>query len=82
MKNSMVDLRNHLFETLEELKDKENPMPVDRALAIAEVASQLIETAKVEVAFIKATDASGENAFAAVALRPLLPSPGLNKLRQ
>lgn len=38
MKNKIDDLRNHLFETLEALKDDEKPMPLDRALAIAEVA--------------------------------------------
>lgn len=82
MKNSMADLRNHLFETLEALKDEEKPMEIQRALAVAEVADRLIETAKVEVAFIKATDASGENAFAAVSLRPQLEAPKPSAVRQ
>ena len=62
-KNRMTDLRNHLFETLEALKDPDTPMDVDRALAVASVAQQLIESAKVEVAFIKATDAAVEGQF-------------------
>ena len=57
MKNKIDDLRNHLFETLEALKDDENPMALDRALAIAEVAKVLVESAKVEVGFLKATGA-------------------------
>ncbi len=62
-KNRMQDLRNHLFETLEALKDDENPMEVSRAKAIAEVASVLIETAKVEVDFMKISDAVIEGQF-------------------
>ena len=57
MKNKIDDLRNHLFETLEALKDEEKPMALDRALAIAEVAKVLVESAKVEVGFLKATGA-------------------------
>jgi hypothetical protein len=51
----MSDLRNHLFETLEALKDSEKPMEIDRAKAICSVAHQLIESAKVEVKFIETT---------------------------
>lgn len=57
MKNKIDDLRNHLFETLEALKDKDDPMPIDRALAVAEVAKVLVESAKVEVGFLKTTGA-------------------------
>lgn len=48
MKNKIEDLRNHLFETLEALKDKEKPMELDRAKTIAQVASVIIESAKAE----------------------------------
>lgn len=54
-KNKMEDLRNHLFETLEALKDKEAPMDLDRAKAICGVASQLIDSARVEVKFLEVT---------------------------
>ncbi len=53
MKNKIQDLRNHLFATLEALQDEESPMDVDRAKAIAMVSGKIIDTAKVEVAFIK-----------------------------
>lgn len=52
-KNRMSDLRNHLFETLERLKDEETPMELDRAKVVCEVAKNLIESAKVEVQFLK-----------------------------
>jgi hypothetical protein len=62
MKNRMSDLRNHLFEVLEGLKDKDQPMDIDRAKAISEVAQTVINTAKVEVQFLETVggDASGE----------------------
>lgn len=59
MKNKISDLRNHLFETLEALKDKENPMDLDRARAISDVAQTIINSAKVEVDFMKQTGAMG-----------------------
>ena len=52
----MTDLRNHLFATLEALQDKDDPMDIDRAKAIAEVGKVMVDSAKVEVAFISATD--------------------------
>jgi hypothetical protein len=55
VKNGIEDLRNHLFETLEMLKDRESPMDIERAKAIAQVANAVIASAKVEVAFIDAT---------------------------
>jgi hypothetical protein len=35
------DLREHLFATLEGLRDKDAPMDVERAKAIAEVAREI-----------------------------------------
>lgn len=59
MQNKMTHLRNHLFETLEMLKDQDNPMDLERAKVISEVAQTLINSAKVEVDFIKATEQEG-----------------------
>ena len=56
MQNKMTHLRNHLFETLEMLKDQDNPMDLERARTISDVAQTLINSAKVEVDFIKATE--------------------------
>lgn len=55
MKNNIEALRRHLFETLDALKDKENPMDIERAKAISEVSQVIINTAKVEVQFAQAT---------------------------
>lgn len=56
MKNKIDDLRNHLFATLEALSDTEKPMDLDRARAIADVARVVVESAKVEVQFLQATE--------------------------
>lgn len=53
MKNKLEDLRNHLFATLESLTDPEKPMELDRARAVAEVAQVVINSAKVEVDFLR-----------------------------
>ena len=54
-KNKIEDLRNHLFETLEQLKDPDHPMDLDRARAVADVARKIIDSAKVEVDFLRVT---------------------------
>lgn len=60
MANETIEtLRDHLFATLAALRDKENPMDVDRAKAIADVAGRVIETAKVEVQYMDVTGATG-----------------------
>ena len=52
MKNRISDLSNHLFETIEALKDPDRPMEVQRAKAIYETAQTIIETGKLELQFI------------------------------
>lgn len=54
MKNSVEELRNHLFEALERLNDDElmaesGELEIKRAKVIAEVAAEIVESAKVEV---------------------------------
>lgn len=55
--HNLNDLRGHLMETLAALRDQKNPMEVDRARAIAQVGSVLVDTARVEVDYVKATKA-------------------------
>ena len=56
-KNKIDDLRNHLFATLEALRDEDKPMELARAAAVADVARVIVDSAKVEVAFLKVTGA-------------------------
>ncbi len=57
-RNKMSDLRDHLFETLEALKDDDKPMDIERARAISDVAQAIINSAKVEVDLVKAVGGS------------------------
>lgn len=63
MKNRMEDLRNHLFETIERLKDKDDPMDIDRARAVKDVGQTLVNSAKVEVDYINATGTADTSGF-------------------
>lgn len=56
MGNNMAGLRDRLFETLDALKDPKNPMALDRAKAIGEVAQTMINLAKVEVDMVRVSD--------------------------
>lgn len=76
MKNKITDLRDHLFATLEALSDKDNPMDLDRAKIIAGVAQAVINTAKVEVDFMRVTGAKGSGFIPEAALPAPVPEPG------
>lgn len=56
-------LRNHLFSTLNALQDKENPMDIERARAISDVAQTIINTAKVEIDHMKLTGGNQGSGF-------------------
>ena len=51
----ITQLRQHLMDTLADLRDRANPMEPDRARAVAQVASVLIDSAKVENEYLKMT---------------------------
>lgn len=61
MKNKITDLRNHLFEQLEKLKDPDCDLETEikRSKAMVEVGSVIVESAKVEVDFIRHTSSEG-----------------------
>lgn len=69
--STITDMREHLMSTLAALRDRDNPMDVDRARAVAQVAGVLVDSAKVEVDYIKATGASGDSLF----ISPLNSNP-------
>ena len=63
MKNKIEDLRNHLFATIEALLDEDEPLDIARANAVANVAGRVIDSAKVEVDFLKVTGALQGSGF-------------------
>lgn len=63
----MADVRNHICAQLERLSDEDiSPedlkKEVSRGKAISELSKQFIESAKVEVAYLKAIGADGSEA--------------------
>jgi len=50
------DVRAILMDTLKDLRDRQNPMELDRARAVRDVATALIDTARVENEYLKITD--------------------------
>lgn len=64
--NDIKELRTHLFETLRGLKNKDEPMEIERAKAVSEVAKTLIDSARVEVDFLRATCSSTGTGFIAI----------------
>lgn len=57
--NDITELRGILFDALRGLNDKAKPLDLDRARATAEIAQTIINSARVEVEFIKAAGGKG-----------------------
>ncbi|HZP02633.1 MAG TPA: hypothetical protein VFD30_20450 [Terriglobia bacterium] len=62
-KNKLSDLRDHLFETIEALKDPDKPMDVVRAKAISDVAQTIINSAKAEIDLLKVVEGNRGSEF-------------------
>jgi hypothetical protein len=77
MKNKIEDLRNHLFATLEALRDKDSPMDIERAKAVSNVANSIIETAKVEVKYLELTGGKGTGFISEMPTLPAGAQPRL-----
>lgn len=74
MPKTLDDLREHLFATLDALRDKTNPMEIERAKAISEVAQTVISSAKAEVDYVKALGRQ-DVALPVFGEQPTLPAP-------
>lgn len=55
------ELRTELLSTLRDLRNRTNPMEPDRARAVAQVAGVLVDSARVEVEYIKVTGQDTSN---------------------
>lgn len=70
--HTITALRAHLFGTLEALRDKDNPMDLDRARAVCNVAKEITDTARAETDFHRATGIDINSNFIEA-----LPAPSL-----
>lgn len=71
-KNHISDVRAALFKVLDGLADPDKPMDIERARAINETAQTIINSAKVEVDFLKVMHGDGDAPFLS---SPSLPAP-------
>lgn len=70
-------VRQSLLDTLADLRNKEQPMDIERAKAVATVASVLVDTAKVENEYLKLTGQDRSN-FLETAPDNVLGTPRTN----
>jgi hypothetical protein len=74
MSNPHIDqVRSALLDTLKDLRNKEQPMDIERAKAVATVASVLVDTAKVENEYLKITGQDKSNFLEAPADIQVVP---------
>lgn len=69
----ITQVRQSLLDTLTDLRNRENPIDVDRARAVAQVASVLVDTARVEIDYIKATGADRSDFLEPAPTDPQIP---------
>ena len=67
-------LREHLLGTLADLRNRAHPMEPDRARAVAQVSAVLVDTARVEIDYLKVTGQDCSN-FIDGFKAPSLPPP-------
>lgn len=75
--DDIVALRTHLFDSIKRLAKNVTPEEIERAKAIADTAQVIVNTAKVEVDFIRATGNPGGSNFIPLAERPGVTPPWL-----
>jgi hypothetical protein len=69
MSNNIEALREHLFDALKGLKDKS--IDIERAKAMSDIAQTIINSAKVEVEYAKATGSKGSGFLEKQAALPM-----------
>lgn len=73
--NNIVAMRGILFETLRALRDKDNPMDIERARMISDVSQTIINSAKAEVDAIKILGGPGSGFIPSVGVASLPATP-------
>lgn len=76
MSNTIDSLRDIMFDCLQQLKAKDNPMDIDRAIAMTKVAGVIVDSAKVEVDHMRIAGGTGSGFIPVRSVdrnKPLLP---------
>lgn len=75
MKTKISDLREHLFEMLETIKDKDTKVDLERYRLGVDVANSIINSAKVEVEHLKTVGGKSKTGFFPEEARLINPPP-------
>jgi hypothetical protein len=78
--NTITKLRDELFDALRALKDKDNPMDIERARTISDMAQTIINSAKVEVDLLRVTGGKGSGFIPEATAAPTDGAPKGTKL--
>lgn len=71
----ITQVRQSLLDTLADLRNRETPLDVDRARAVAQVAGVLVDSAKVEIEYLKVAGADRSDFLEAPLAPAALPAP-------
>lgn len=69
------ELRTELLATLRDLRNRDIPMEPDRARVVAQVASVLVDSARVEVEYLRVTQGNNSAVFDRPLSSALTPPP-------
>lgn len=86
----MQEVQTILMNTLRNLCDRTNPMDLDRARAVGEVASVMVSTVKVGIDYLKATgqdsipflEQATPTSITAVPVPPVMQANGITSIMQ
>lgn len=70
---TIADLRTSLFAAMRGLTDKENPIDIERARAVSDIAQTIVNTAKVEIDFLRVSGGKGSGFIPDQNAQPALP---------
>lgn len=63
MKNKIEDLRDHLFAQLEDLRDPEKQVDLNRARLVVDTANTIVASAKAETEFLRVVGGGAGSGF-------------------
>lgn len=81
MSNYITDLRDALFAELRALGDKSQAVDLDRTRAIVDVSQTLINSARVEVEFVKAIGGKGSGFITGQPAPQQVPNAGATPMQ-
>lgn len=79
MSKTINDLRDALFQQLERLNNECSAEELDRAKAVAVIAKEINQSAKIEVDHMRVTGADGGSGFLP-SERPRIPKPAMRMI--